>query len=131
MNPVLVDSSIWIAAAHPKNPECLKLKRLIKQNTPIYLIRAIQTEVCQGARTPEFFHRLWDSFLGFDFLTVTDQHWGKSAWNYFLTRKKGYTLSTLDCLIATVAAEYKIPLWSLDKKLLRAQSVIKFDIYRV
>ena len=129
MQPVLVDSSVWIAGSLPKNPECMRLKRMIKNNAAICIVRPIQVEVCQGARTPEIFHRLWEYMLGFEFLEVTDRHWGQAAWNYFRARKSGMTLGTLDCLIGTLAAEYKVPLWTLDKKLLHARSVLKFDVY--
>src|SRR5207247_374110 len=109
-----IDSSVWIAASSPRNKECAQLKRMIKGNARIFLTRFIQVEVCQGARTPEEFHRLWESFLGFEFLEIEDRHWGLSAWNYFRCRKKGITTATLDCLIATLAVEYRLPLWSID-----------------
>ncbi|MBI2026696.1 MAG: PIN domain-containing protein [Deltaproteobacteria bacterium] len=124
---VLVDSSVWIAAQKPSNKECLKLKRMISDNEPIYLIRPIQVEVCQGAKTDEDFHKLWEGFLGFEFLEVTDKIWGISSWNYFKCRKKGLTLTTLDCLIATTAKEYRVALWTLDKNIHRSQIVIGFE----
>lgn len=126
---VLVDSSVWIAASNAKNKECLQLKRLIQSRELIYIARPIQVEVCQGARTEEEFHRLWDGFLGFDFLDITTKHWGISSWNYFRLRRKGKTLSTLDCLIGTLSAEYGVPLWSLDKELKSAHSILGFDLY--
>lgn len=127
---VLIDSSVWISGSNPKNKECLALQRLIKQNELIYVTRPIQVEVCQGAKTEEEFFRLWDAFLGFEFLDINTRNWGTSAWNYFRLRKKGKTLSTLDCLIGTLSAENGIPLWTLDKELLGAHSVIGFDIYK-
>lgn len=126
---VLVDSSVWIAGANPRNKECLALQRLIKSNELIYLTRFIQAEVCQGARTEEEFHRLWDAFLGFEFLEVTTKNWGTSAWNYFRLRKKGKTIATLDCLIGTLSSEYGVPVWTLDKTLQAAHSIIGFDCY--
>jgi len=126
----LVDSSVWISAQDPSKKECLKLKRMILNNELIYLIRPIQVEICQGARSEEGFHKLWDSLLGFDFLEVTDRLWGLSAWNYFRCRKKGVTLTTLDCLIATVAKEYRVFLWTLDKNILRSKSIIGFDSFK-
>jgi predicted nucleic acid-binding protein len=99
---------------------------MIQANEPIHLIRPIQAEVCQGSRGEPEFHRLWDSFLGFEFLEVTDRHWGLSAWNYFRCRKSGLTLGTLDCLIGTLAADHKIPLWTLDRNLKRAHSILGF-----
>lgn len=129
MAAILVDSSVWIAASKHSNPECLQLKRLINKNVPICLIKPIQVEVCQGARSDELFHQIWESFLGFDFLEITDRHWGISAWNYFRCRRKGLTLNTLDCLIGSIAQDYKIQLWTLDKTLLKAAPIIGFESY--
>ncbi len=125
---VLIDSSVWISASNPKTSECNELKKLILKNELIHLTRFIQVEVCQGARTEEQFHQLWDAFQGFDFLEVTSRHWGISAWNYFRCRKKGITLTTLDCLIGSLAAEYGVPLWTLDKGLAASASIIGFDL---
>ena len=126
---VLIDSSVRIAAAIPKNRECALLKKLIQRNELIYLTRPIQVEVCQGARSEEEFHKLWDAFLGFEFLEITTRHWGVSAWNYFRCRKKGKTVSTLDCLIGSLSTDYGVPLWTLDKGLLGARDIIGFDLY--
>ncbi len=128
---VLIDSSVWIAAANPKNRECLRLKRLILHNELIYVSRPIQSEVCQGAKTEEQFHQLWDAFLGFEYLEISTKIWGISAWNYFRLRKKGKTLATIDCLIGTLSSEYGVPLWTLDKSLQKAHSVIGFDLFPV
>lgn len=130
MSAVLIDSSVWIAAANSKNKECLQLKRMLLKNTSICVLKPIQVEVCQGARTEDEFHRLWEAFLGFDFLEITDKHWGLSAWNYFKCRKRGITVSTLDCLIATLAREHQIPLWSLDKVFHQIQPIIGTELYK-
>jgi predicted nucleic acid-binding protein len=127
---VLVDSSVWIAAAKPGNSECVELRRLIRGGELIHLLRPIQAEVCQGARTETGFHQLWDSLLGFDFLEVTDRHWGLAAFNYFRCRKTGLTLGTLDCLIGTVAADYRVELWTLDRTLKRPQTVMGFSSFK-
>jgi len=127
---VLIDSSVWIAGADLKNPECLRLKQLIGKNELIYVTRPIQVEVCQGARTEEEFHKLWDAFLGFEFLEISTRHWGTSAWNYFRCRKKGKTISTIDCLIGTLSSEYGVPLWTLDKGLAGVKGLIGFDLFK-
>ena len=126
----LVDSSVWIAASNPKNRECIELKRIIQSNELIHVTLPIQVEVCQGARTEEEFQKLWDAFLGFESLEITTRHWGISSWNYFRLRKKGKSISTLDCLIGTLSADYGIPLWTLDKALKDAHSTLGFDVYQ-
>ncbi|MGH7884759.1 MAG: type II toxin-antitoxin system VapC family toxin [Thermodesulfobacteriota bacterium] len=119
---ILVDSSVWIAAAKPNNPESIKLAHEIEENN-IVITKIILVEVCQGSCTKEQFAELWDSFMGFKFLDVTDEIWFKSSTNYFRCRKKGLTLSTIDCLIATLAQAYDIILWTLDKVLICMNSV--------
>lgn len=126
---VLVDSSVWIAASNPKNKECLALKRLIHQDEKIALVDLIQLEVCQGARTEEQFQRLWDAFLGFHFLPIEKHHIGLSAYHFFRCRKKGITIGTIDCLVGTIAAANQVPLWTLDKNLIRAAPLIGIDVW--
>lgn len=127
---VLVDSSVWIEASKPGARVTTTVSRLINSDEIICYTRPIQTEVCQGARSQLEFEKLWDAFLGFQLLSIKDHHWELCAWNYFRCRKKGITLSTFDCLIATIARNYRIPLWTLDKLFKKAQPVIGFDFFR-
>ncbi len=126
---ILIDSSVWITAQNSKNPECLALKRLIAHDELIYTTRLIQVEVCQGAKSEDIFHQLWDSFLGFEMLTVEDSLWGQTAWNYFKCRKKGYTVTTIDCLIATLGHEYAVPIWTMDKHFKKIQPILGFELF--
>lgn len=128
--PVLVDSSVWIAASSPRNKECMQLKRLIRNDEKIFLIDLIQLEVCQGAKTEEQFQNLWDSFLGFSFFAVEKKHIGLSAYHYFRCRKKGITPGTIDCLVGTMALDYKVPLWTLDQNLIKAAKLMKCELFR-
>lgn len=126
---VLVDTSVWIDGSRSNSRTSVQLKKMIEDGEPIFIIRPIQVEVCQGARAEEEFHKLWNAFLGFQSLQITDKHWGMSAWHFFKCRKRGFTVSTLDCLIATICREYQLPLWSFDKIFPKIQKIIGFEIY--
>jgi predicted nucleic acid-binding protein len=102
---------------------------MINDNELIYTAKPIQTEVCQGAKSEQFFNRLWNGFLGFELLEIEDKHWGLSAWNYFKCRRADLTATTLDCLIATLSREYQVPLWSLDRHFEKIQPVIGFELF--
>jgi predicted nucleic acid-binding protein len=65
----------------------------------------------------------------FKILPVRDHHWELTAWNYFRCRKEGLTVSTVDCLIATIAQSYRVPLWTLDNLFVKIQKIIGFDFY--
>lgn len=125
----LVDSSVWIAAQKSTTTEFFHLKKMIQENESLYTCSFIQVEVSQGARTEELFHKIWDSFLGFPHLEMTEDIYIRSAIHYFQCRKKGLTLTTIDCLIATLAKYYDVPLWTLDKGLLKSHRVINFKIF--
>lgn len=125
---VLVDSSIWIDSSRTKSPVGKKLKEMILKNEPIFILRIIQVEVCQGTRTEEEFQRLWEGFLGFDNLPVSDRLMGISAWNFFKCRKKGITISTIDSIIATASREHQILLWTIDKCFKKIQPIIGFEL---
>jgi len=127
--PILVDSSVWIAAQNSRNSECLKLKRMIREGSDLAIIRAIQVEVTQGARTEELFQRLWEGFLGFKILEIEERHWLESALNYFNCRRAGLTVGTLDCLIATVARSNNAKLWTVDKQLRRVANTIGVGLF--
>ncbi len=125
---MLVDSSIWIEASKSNSKISKKLSEALKNpKAAIYTTNIIQLEVCQGARTKEQFLKLWDGFLALEFLEFKDQFWQISAVNYFKCKKRGITLSTVDCMIATLAQQYSIPLWSNDKIFKRINSVLGFE----
>lgn len=126
---VLVDSSVWIDSSKPNGKSREKLSSIINGQDIICYTNPIQTEVCQGARTQREFDRLWDAFHGFQILPVRDHHWELTAWNYFRCRKEGLTISTVDCLIATIAQSYRVPLWTVDNLFVKIQKIIGFDFY--
>lgn len=127
---VLVDSSVWISAQHKNNKEFFALSNLLKSEEIICTTKLIQVEVTQGAKTEEQFRKLWDGFNGLEFLQIKDQHWLESAVNFFRCRKKGLTLTTIDCLLATVAKSYSVHFWTLDKQFKEMQKTIGFQMYR-
>ncbi len=128
---VLVDSSVWIAASNPRTTACLHLKSFILRGGPIVIAKPIQMEVCQGAKTTEQFKKLWESFLGFPILEVTDQTFELAAWNYFRCRRKGLTLSSMDCLIATLSLQYRVALWSEDKIFQKLEKTLGLSLFSI
>lgn len=126
---MLVDSSVWISAAKSGTPESKKLKALLlDQSVEIFSSKIIQLEVSQGARTNEQFTVLWEGFENLRLLSIEDTHWKQSAINFFKCRKKGITISTIDCLIATLAQQYNRSLWSLDKVFKQVAPVLGIEV---
>lgn len=127
---VLVDSSVWIAADRPRSKEHKQLIAMINGNTHNACVCAlIRTEVCQGAREQGQFDLLWNGFKGYVDLPILEEHWEQSAWNFFRCKKRGLTLSTIDCLIATLSSSYRVPLWSIDKVFKHMHDVVSFELF--
>src|SRR3989344_2502720 len=95
------------------NEEKVKLAKKLSHTSTLkeLLEKALDAYISNARR------RSIAEMLGTQFFEMTDKIWGLSSWNYFKCRKKGVTLTTLDCLIATVAKEYRISLWTLDKNI--------------
>lgn len=128
---MLVDSSVWISASKSGTPESKKLKALLlDQGVEILTSKIIQLEVSQGARTNEQFTVLWEGFENLRLLPIVDTHWKQSAINFFKCRKKGITISTIDCLIATLAQQYNVTLWSLDKVFKQVAPILGVEVIK-
>jgi predicted nucleic acid-binding protein len=129
VDSMLVDSSVWIEASKSGNKTGGKLKSLLlNPEQVLYTSKIIQLEVAQGAKTREQFSTIWDGFLGLDFLDIHENHWQFCALNFFKCRKAGLTVSTFDCLIATLAQQYHTSLWSLDKVFQKIAPILGIEI---
>ena len=129
---MLVDSSIWIEAAKPKSKESKTLKNLLlNPKEIIHTSKIIQLEVSQGSRTREQFSVIWDGFLGLEFLEVEETHWKFSALNFFKCKRSGISLSTIDCIIATIAQQHNVSLWTLDKIFSKVAPVLGIEVVKL
>lgn len=126
---ILVDSSVWIAAAKKSSRESKNLKALLEEESnQLSTCKLIQLEVSQGARTKEQFLTLWEGFESLAMLEIRESDWKMSSLNFFKCKKKGLTLSTIDCLIATLAQQYNHELWSLDKVFKKVAPVLGIEL---
>ena len=128
---ILVDSSVWIDFfSNAPGPAGHELKRLIAASEPVALTGVIVTEVLQGLRRDiepiEYQLRLWDMVEPQGFETYRN-----AASLARLARSRGLTLSTIDCLIATLAVEQRAVLFTLDEDFRGIQGFTSLRIYAV
>lgn len=112
---VLVDTSVWIAhfnqPRHPLNPTLRSLQELGRACTTGMVL----AELLQGARTQREVRIV-------DALTVTTttlkdslEAWKQAGRLSAQLRRKGLTISLLDCLLATTAVEHRVSVLSFDR----------------
>lgn len=119
---ILVDTSVWIDLFnHPESPYAQKLKCLIEEDEGLCICDIVLTEVLQGIKDDRIFEEVKDSLLKFPIVKAIGLETYILAANiYRLCRKKGKPLGkTIDALIAAVAIENNLTLFSRDKDFLR------------
>lgn len=128
---VLVDTTVWIdffsANSHP---HVESLEKLIAEREDICLCGVILTEILQGIRDDAEFKKTRDLLTNLVFLPMSYSVYLSSAEIYRALRRKGITIrKSVDCMIAAVAIEHKIPLLHNDKDFIPIEK--HFDLKRL
>ena len=113
---VLIDSSAWIASLSGQ-PLTIKQEisgRLIpSQRAAINEI--IRLEILTGARDEAHFADLKEQLLSIHLLPVTEEVWHLAERTRFMLRRKGFSPSVPDIVIASCAIVYGCELFHVDK----------------
>ena len=92
------------------------LERLIREEEDICTCGVILAEVLQGIRTDRDYRKTLSRFDAFLFLPMDRHPFVSAAELYRALRRQGITIrKPLDCMIAAVAIEHKIPLLHNDQ----------------
>jgi predicted nucleic acid-binding protein len=111
---ILVDTSVWIDLLSTRPKQRPAERQLVQFVTCGPIIQ----EVLQGLRNHESAGPFQNSFLAISKIgnPVTLDLFLQAADIYRMGRAKGYTIrSSVDCLIAAIAIESKVPVWHYDR----------------
>ena len=114
---ILVDTTVWIDffAGRPR-PHVATLEQLLQTGEDICICGIVLAEVLQGIRSDSEYTKTKDYFESLVFLPMTHATFLRSSQMYRALRKKGITIRTpLDCMIASVAIEHRVPLLHNDR----------------
>ncbi|MCK5594840.1 PIN domain nuclease [bacterium] len=114
---VIVDTTVWIDFFRDcQKPHVSVLESFIRQKENLCICGIILTEVLQGIREKRDYEKTKNLFDKLIFLPMTHTTFIKSAEIYRLLRSRGITVrKPVDCMIASVAIEHKIPLLHNDR----------------
>jgi predicted nucleic acid-binding protein len=127
---ILVDSSVWIdfLSARP-GPGGQELRRLIEEAAPVAVAGIVVTEVLQGLKRDV--ERIENYLSLFDLLEANGfQTYQRAAALFRLARSRGATLTTTDALIATIAAENRAEVFSLDRDFIDIAQIGGVALYK-
>ena len=125
---ILVDTSVWIDFFNSSSSHASReLHRLIEEGGSVALTGIIVTEVLQGLSRNV--NRI-DSYISS--LAVLEPRslstYRESAAISRLARSNGFSLTTVDTLIAAIAIEHQVALFTLDKDF---SSIFRFTPLRL
>ena len=117
---VLVDTSVWVDFfnGHP-SPQAETLARLIREEADLVSCGLIVSEVLQGLRQTKSLSTIESHFREMDWLTPKEPDTYIEAADLFRRlRARGFTIrSTIDCVIANLAAHHDALILSKDRDL--------------
>lgn len=122
---VLVDTSVWADFLNEaRTPASDRLARLIEDEVEIVTCGVVIAEVFQGIRRTSTLPELERQFRDMDCLAPREpDSYLSAARLYRQLRASGITVSsTIDCLIATLAEEHGVFIFSRDRDLERILS---------
>ena len=119
MEPILVDTSVWIDWFSKKSRVTSQTQRLgiyLGRKMPVYITAVILQEVLQGVREDIEYEGVKEVLLDLSILLLDPVEAAIGAANlYRMLRKKGVTIrKPNDCLIAQYAIFYDIPILHSD-----------------
>ncbi|HEV2990167.1 MAG TPA: PIN domain nuclease [Candidatus Angelobacter sp.] len=126
---ILVDTSVWIDffSSAPTRAG-LELRRMIADADPLAITGVIVSEILQGLTRDvtriEQYLLLWDMLEPAGFSTYRE-----AAAIYRSARAKGISLTTIDTLIAAVALEHGVALFTLNKDFSRIATIVHLQLY--
>ena len=113
-NSILADTSVWIEFFKPQSAFGKKLETLI-MNDLVWVCGVVLFELVQGVRSEEEKAKILDAFSDLEYAEMTRHLWQKTAELSASLKKKGLNLPLSDILIAAVAIEHNLKIFTLDK----------------
>lgn len=124
---ILVDTSIWIELLSTKS----RFKLLPDQLLQVAVCPPIIQEILQGINQDSVHEKIKDSLQNFPCFgnPLSLESYLLASDIYRMGRRKGMTIrSSIDCLIAAIAIQYKLPIWHQDRDF---DAIAKFSSLRI
>jgi predicted nucleic acid-binding protein len=117
---ILVDTCIWIDAAKRKN---LALRTQLA-TMPLATCGVVRAELLCGAHLPSDRVRILNSIASCGYVDVERSTWDILGDNLALLRKAGLCVPFSDALLASLAIELDMELWTHDAHFSQMQTVL-------
>jgi predicted nucleic acid-binding protein len=127
---VLVDTSVWVDALRdPGSPCGDALDNLLATGPRVVTTGLVAHEVLQGVATPRQLARLSSLLHGLHRLNPSFATHVRAAGLTRRLRARGITVHTIDGVLAQLALDHRVAIWSLDHHFSQIATATKLRLY--
>jgi len=113
-NGVLADTSIWIEFFKSRSDIGNKLEKLIKENS-VWTCGIVLFELVQGTKTDYEKSTITGILSNLKYVEMTQFLWKKAGELSGSLKRKGLNLPLSDIIVAGIAIEHNLKIFTLDK----------------
>ena len=111
---VIVDTSVWIQAFRPRPfPESTEVDNLLAEGR-VAMTGPVLTELLQGTSDREEYETLMVRLTSLPYLEATLGTWASGGLLAFQLRRQGKIVCAIDLVIAALALQNDVEIYSLD-----------------
>ena len=114
MGNILVDTCIWIEFFKTDSPYGEELDILLREDS-VWTCGIVVFELLQGVKSSKEKGIITDILLALNYIEMSWPLWQRAAELSVKLKKKGITLPLSDVFIASLAIEYDLQVFTLDK----------------
>lgn len=123
----LIDSSVWIEFLKGNNSEIIQKINDLQKEDLICICGMILCEVLCGFKKESERADISLNIKSFNFINEDESTWEKAAEIFINLREKGLKAPLSDCIVAAVAINNGLKIYSLDKHF---ESINSIDLYQ-
>ncbi|HRP03232.1 MAG TPA: PIN domain-containing protein [Candidatus Kapabacteria bacterium] len=123
---ILVDTNIIIDYWRQPND---RIRKILIEND-VYICGVIKTELLYGSKDVNQYHKIKEAISDFPIIDLYPLFWDELGYNLFTLKKSGLTVPIQDAMIATLAINFDLKLWTNDKHFFHIQrTLLKLQIF--
>ena len=119
---ILVDTSVWVAYFRGADSRLVDRLRALLEENQVALALPVRLEILSGAATKELI-QLHHVLAALPLLVPSNATWHRVESWIEKAVSKGERFGVADLLVAALAADRDMPLWSLDRDFERMQKL--------
>ena len=126
---VLVDTSVWIEYFRNPESEAATILDGILDDHEVFVPKIVLAELMQGAKSGKEISIIGDFFEAFHVIDQSNETWPKAGRLAYDLKKKGKTISLLDCYLAVLAKENSCAIFTLNRHFKEISDIVGIRLW--